>query len=255
VNVKSLESVWLQWGPSAGFSLATAFREKSVVVVCAVVDGFVRVENDESAVEEDDGFVDAGVEVGEVDGDVFVVVLGEENVKDVKGVADDAVVGREVIEVDVVGGSGEVKDVEETRDKVVEKFAVLLLDIVDKVVGMGEVVVREVVPTAIGKVGSAVGSGLHISIVVQVAISSFVVAAVVLRTSSVVVGRGVAIVVTVEVWISCVFPWYKYNTCILQNVKVKLWSNINGAPNEKDVNIKVFCAACDFQLQSSKPRI
>jgi hypothetical protein len=161
------------------------------------------------AVDEDDGFVDPGVEVVEVDGDIVVVVLGEEDVEDVKGVADDEVVVREVVEVfivDVVDGSREVKDVEEMMDKVVEKFAVLLLDIVDKVAGMGEVVANEVVSTAIGKVGSAVGSALHISIVVQVAISSFVVAAVVLRTSSVVVGRGVAIVVTVEVWISCVFP-------------------------------------------------
>ncbi len=154
------------------------------------------------AADDDDGFVDEGV--GEVDSDVVVAVLGEEDVREV--VAGDAVVGREVIEVDVVGGSGEVKDVEETMDKVVEKFAVLLLDIVDKVVGVGELVASEVVSTAIGKVGTAVGSGLHISIVVQVAISSFVVAAVVLRTSSVVVGGGVAIVVTVEVWISCVFP-------------------------------------------------
>ncbi len=149
------------------------------------------------AVDEDDGFVDAGVEVGEVDSDAVVAVLGEEDVREV--VADDAVVGREVIEVDVVGGSGEVKDVVETMDKVVEKFAVLLLEIFDKVVGMGEVVTSEVVSTAIGKVGSAMGSGLHISIVVQVAISSFVVAAVVLSTSSVVVGGGVAIVVTVDV--------------------------------------------------------
>ncbi len=156
------------------------------------------------AVDEDDGFVDAGVEVRDVEGDVVVVVLGEEDVIDVKGVADDAIVGREVIEVDVVGGSGEVKDVEETMDKVVE--CVLLLEIVDKVVGMGEVVTSKVVSTAIGKVGTTVGSGLHISIVVHVAISSFVVAAVVLITSLVVVGGGVAIVVTVEVWISCVFP-------------------------------------------------
>jgi hypothetical protein len=148
--------------------------------------------------------VDAGVEVGEVDSDAVVAVLGEEDVREV--VADDAVVGREVIEVDVVGRRREVKDVVETMDKVVEKFAVLLLEIVDKVVGMGEVVTGEVVSTAIGKVGTAVGSGLHISIVVHVAISSFVVAAVVLNTSSVVVGGGVAVVVTVDVWISCVFP-------------------------------------------------
>ncbi len=37
--------------------------------------------------------MDVGVEVVEVDGDIIVVVLGEEDVEDVKGVADDAVVG------------------------------------------------------------------------------------------------------------------------------------------------------------------
>jgi hypothetical protein len=77
------------------------------VVNIVVVD--VGVDGDETAVDVDDGFVDVGVEVVEVDVDVFVVVLDEEDVKDVKGVADDAVVGKEIVEafvVDVVDASG-----------------------------------------------------------------------------------------------------------------------------------------------------